>query len=157
MKIQDQVCTIEQAKKLKELGVEQKSLFFWYEDEKLGGVFRSVGMMLNSTEYNYSAFTAAELGVMLPNTLPVTDSSLVEHQKFYLLRQLFPCEDCEGYNTDYEAVTHDLEYDGTFFSSKGETEAISRAAMLIYLIENNLITAEKVNENLNKNIHEKAN
>lgn len=32
MKLQDQVITIEQAKRLKELGIDQDGCFFWYQD-----------------------------------------------------------------------------------------------------------------------------
>ena len=35
MKIENQVCSLELAKKLKELGVEQDSYFFWYGGKAL--------------------------------------------------------------------------------------------------------------------------
>lgn len=61
MKIEDQVCNVELAKQLEELGVEQDSVFWWWhsplDDEwKIlydpGTIYRTEG---------YSAFTIAEL------------------------------------------------------------------------------------------------
>jgi hypothetical protein len=88
MKIENQVCSIEQAKLLKSLGIEQESLFFWYnqphdngkdeyweteevayrpwfvnasypEDESEGCTYYAHG-----TE-QYSAFTVSELAAMI--------------------------------------------------------------------------------------------
>lgn len=84
MKLEDQVCTIEQAKKLKELGVAQVSLFFHrkyqYTKHKLrhnGNRPTPTQTIFNDIGYgselhgdyvmteSHSAFTVAELGVMM--------------------------------------------------------------------------------------------
>jgi hypothetical protein len=62
MKISNQVCTLEQAKRLKELGVCQES-YFHYGDH-MDGVFES-WMHEGDEDTFYAAFTVAELGAML--------------------------------------------------------------------------------------------
>lgn len=70
----------------------------------------------------YSAFTVAELGEILPINL---NSYKLDTGKWY-------CEahECHGAETNWE-YTED------------ETEANARAKMLIYLLENKLLTLEK--------------
>ena len=81
MKLEDQVCSLELAKRLKELGVKQDSLF-WYKrwiPEKGSTYFMpewKLSLYSKSTvnEYEYiSAFTVAELGEMLPTILKNDD------------------------------------------------------------------------------------
>lgn len=64
MKLSDQVCSLDLAKRLKELGVKQDSLFYWFEcpvkNEWIIG-------NPNRDWENYSAFTVAELGKLLPD------------------------------------------------------------------------------------------
>lgn len=66
MKLEDQVCTFRQAKRLKELGINQKSLFYWKENEIQTNIcyksFKETTerILLSCNKY-YSAFTAAEL------------------------------------------------------------------------------------------------
>jgi hypothetical protein len=65
MNKKEQVVSLKINKELKDLGIEQNSLFYWWESDidgwKLlydpGTIFRNEG---------YSAFTVAELGEMLP-------------------------------------------------------------------------------------------
>jgi len=67
--IQQYVITIEQAKRLKELGVEQNSLYFWFQDTQ-----HPIAMLIPYNqrfeegflrEYLYSAFTSQELGELI--------------------------------------------------------------------------------------------
>ncbi len=67
MKLEDQVVSLELAKKLKELGVKQESAFYWLisnttlSGEKCYGL-RGEGFIALQGAYNYvSAFTVAEL------------------------------------------------------------------------------------------------
>lgn len=81
MKLEQQVCSLELAKKLKELGVKQESAFVWSvpnpekgrnEREKLVlGKYCEVMLCHKARDWGeafdvYSAFTVAELGEMLP-------------------------------------------------------------------------------------------
>lgn len=74
MKLEDQVCSLEFAKKLKELGVKQESLWYWVEKSELinGKAVYSWVFSLDQrpidfaiTEPGLSAFTVAELLNML--------------------------------------------------------------------------------------------
>jgi hypothetical protein len=62
MRLSDQVCSLELAKRLKELGVKQKSMFCWFSV----GNGSSYELDYNTYDYLYteeyiSAFTVAEL------------------------------------------------------------------------------------------------
>ena len=121
MELKDQVCSLESARKLKELGVKQESLFYWNEDEtELGGSsFRIESYQLhpeNSIYESFSAFTVAELGDLLPS-----------HVQGNKLRQFKLFGDrCE--------IVYGVE--PVFIEN---TEAEARSKMLIYLLENKLI------------------
>jgi len=126
MKIEDQVCSLELAKRLKELGVKQNSYFKWtywsaapkdnpyaiplvvrYDHELTQGERAEV----------CAAFTVAELGEMLPAFyMPVRDDEVHDGDAKWL------CVEPEPFDRYYE-----------------HTEADARAKMLIYLIENKLI------------------
>lgn len=140
MKIENQVCSLEQAKKLKELGVFGETDRMWvvrFDGETFLTHYDS-GDVINP---QYSAFTSSELGVMLPDTELIRD------------------EDWQ-YRPFIQYYSHtgkrEWKYDNPFTSYKRDrkvlnvtTEAQARAAMLIYLLENNHITAQEVNERLN--------
>jgi len=80
MKLKDQVCSLELAKKLKELGVKQESLWWWIKFDKEwqpqyrlsrykdGGSYipEMSTRQTPAVQGSYSAFTVAELGGMLP-------------------------------------------------------------------------------------------
>jgi len=72
MKLEDQVCSLELAKRLKELGVKQESYFYWISDEDENFVVPTGTYDwgdwpgYEKFEPKYSAFTVAELGEMLP-------------------------------------------------------------------------------------------
>lgn len=83
MQLQHQVCTPEQAQKLKALGVAQKSLFYYHpafdrpvfgETKTPGSFFGEIkrGSVCNDKENAYSAFTSAELEQMLPAGFELT-------------------------------------------------------------------------------------
>ncbi len=126
MKLKDQVCSLEFAKKLKELGVEQKSLYCWSNAEwdergresrrKVWGVREKA---IPEPEYSISAFTVAELGELLP-------FSQVNKQYCRSVRQKLGSYSCE-----YETLTK-----SEFFIA--DTEADARAKMLIWLLETGL-------------------
>lgn len=68
MQLEKQVCSLEQAKKLKELGIVQLSLFS-YDDGTLWGQTKitvgPIDQAMNNCAGIFSAFTVAELGQML--------------------------------------------------------------------------------------------
>ena len=73
MKLEHQVCTLEQAKKLKELGVDVAGDFYWAycwpnnrPSQKAWRVLCEPELESWNHDQLYSAYSAAELGVMLP-------------------------------------------------------------------------------------------
>lgn len=79
MKLQDQVCTLEQARRLKELGIIQESIWFWTFPVNERMISTKKGIIHNTTcedilidndgdEFDHeiaAAFTVAELGAMI--------------------------------------------------------------------------------------------
>lgn len=111
MQLSDQVCSLELSKKLKYLNVKQESLFYHNDDKQIlfaPSIFHENAVTLR--EY-CSAFTASELGEMLPNGML-----------------------CEKINNKWGIYAHYLPN-----YILHEKEADSRAEMLIYLIQNKLM------------------
>lgn len=124
MQLEQQVCSLELAKKLKELGVKQESL--WVYDE--------LGCLITRQSYaktRTAAFTVAEPGVVLP-------------KEENIVCMLFASGRCQY------AIEGDVKYQGGGIQSSrwgaagtcisGDTEADARARMLVYLLENKLTT-----------------
>jgi len=137
MKLEDQVCSLEVARKLKALGVKQESFWSWYDT-----IDRDDGPRLNRSDENcpvctlpkqnweekISAFTAAELGEMLPEQAG---------PGFFREKMIdIPTSRYEVFYADSFTERIVLPQDQ---SIRAATEADARAKMLIYLIENNLL------------------
>jgi len=71
MTLEDQVTSLEISKRLKEFGVKQESLWFWYEPKGLKvnpSLICDIDQdKVDNYEYSSSAFTVAELGELLPS------------------------------------------------------------------------------------------
>lgn len=139
MKLCDQVISLELAKRLKELGVKQESLYVW-SASTVPETLWNVGALDEAYSGNfstYAAFTVAELGEKLPSyDCGITAST--------------PDNPPEGYLDGIELVH--LHENGKWITKVGEsyydasaeeyprfenkTEAEARGLMLAYLIEN---------------------
>lgn len=121
MKIEKQVCSLELSKRLKELGVEQDSLYYWHNDKAIVNPNTFYGV--RREKHICSAFTVAELGEMLP-------------YKFYSTRDSgWREKDKDRWHCHPVPVSR-----GRLDLSKcADTEANVRAKMLIHLIENKLL------------------
>lgn len=142
MKLENQVCTLEQAKRLKELGVEGESAFYWRFESGMRWRLAPRGYFDPEEEgvETYSAFTVAELGVMLPHEIgqgPYTP----------LLHIVMPPTEETEFNW-CAAYVEDSIYETGPLWRDGETEAQARSALLIHLLESGSITAEGVNDRL---------
>ena len=147
MKLESQVCSLELAQKLKELGVEQDSLFCWGE----------VNFSRSWADYEWelhhkdlfpknwhnknlvSAYTVAELGEMLPASLECKPKPHKTGKKeiFELSSEKEWTEGEVNYKVTYTYFYYEpMDY----FQLESPTEADARAKMLIYLLENKLIT-----------------
>lgn len=130
MEVTKQVVSLELARKLKELGVRQESEFYWITDSdgkeinvawhKELPIFAKTG-----TLKGICAFTVAELGEILPDAVATYRYSVPGDEDPYSWACI---KYVEGDHSKYENVVH------------AETEADARAKMLIYLLENELIT-----------------
>lgn len=129
MQLEKQVVSLELAKKLKELGVKQESLFWWLYDEDGDYVDYLYGETLPARGLKEpflrcSAYTVAELGELLP---PGFISGQVEESEGYV------CFDENNCN---------VLKDG-FVGKYEDTEADARAKMLIYLLSNDLFKSQE--------------
>lgn len=142
MKLEDQVCSLELAIRLKELGAKQESLFYWFECPV---EYKYVIGNPNKDWLNYSAFTVAELGAMLPFTIKMNEWHGIKFDKprtFYL-HALIGYTD-HGYSPvisyDYYIYEDAEELDETQMivgpDFTDDNEANCRAKMLIFLLEN---------------------
>jgi hypothetical protein len=137
MKLEDQVCSLELAKRLQELGVKRESLFYWHEEQGHKGKndYLNAFCLINNSELPIrsfraiSAFTVAELGEMLPEV--ITDDEGTDYRLVcYSDDQLWYC-----------AYRHeDVESLSTVYVEAHKTEAEARAKTLVYLLEHKLIT-----------------
>lgn len=125
--IEEQVTNLELSKKLKELGVPQESLYIWF----FGGIKRKARVvldkMITNSDFNNwkcSAFTVAELGEMLPEDY--CSVKQIDKGDFYWM-----CDKYENINKTVE------------WRAEADTEADTRAKMLIHLLENNLLKLDK--------------
>lgn len=140
MKLEDQVCSLDLAKRLKELGVKQESFADWCElDDDL-----TLCLVRKPAEFEkidddakamcFSAFTVAELGEMLPHKIGQGDETL----------WLYCWKGERGFSVAYGEVVREAKEYAFSFSiphvQDADTEADARAKMLIYLVENKLIT-----------------
>lgn len=172
MKLENQVCTAEQAKRLNELGVYGESLHKWhklkfpanedafskhranclitetndnidrfimhYIDYEAAQYHWSEGTHDGGQDHSrceidddgYPAFNVAELGAILPN------EGYYVYTGYDCKSSIIKFDNKVGFNPKYESVK----------SAIMETEAQSRAALLIYLLENKLTTPEECNQ-----------
>jgi len=138
MKLEDQVCSLKLSKKLKELGVEQKSNWYWVhhtaftfeQKPKLAEGWNLIykDKMSPYREMVFSTFTVAELGEMLPIDIVsgLTSNSSVGG---------YGCLDLIEFGSAACHHKSEMMKKPEFIA---KTEANARAKMLIYLLENNL-------------------
>lgn len=138
MTIEKQCCTLQQAKRLKELGVNVRCVFgyieipenglsvHWYwRDDKYALINANIVMYVGNGDQRWYAPTVAELGEMLP-------------------------DDTRTYRYDdrwsaYAPIEGILQL---FTFAEDKTEAQCRAALLIHLIENNIVSVKEINKRL---------
>jgi len=132
MELEKQVCSLDLAKKLKELGVKQESLFYHWQfvNEDTGrNIYAGISEWKRERKINgaywvniASAFTVAELGEWLPEN--ILDKGTIVYYK-----------DGEQWYVETNPVSNVGLWE--------DTEANARAITLIYLIENKLVEVER--------------
>lgn len=133
MKIEDQVCSLELAKRLRELCMKQESLFCWGNPMDKYSIFhnweRFQEHYLIENEC-YSAFTAPELGELLPYEI---------HDHYLHIHKCF----VDTWECVYLHDLLELKQIPLFKSIKSENLVDCLAKMLIHLIENELMTVSQ--------------
>lgn len=130
MKIENQVCTLEQAKELVELQI----------DDYRSCLYHFQGKVVNEAYGNdyYPAYSSAELGMMLlvEDDTHFSQTSYNEHlgewQTFIMKRP-----------EDEEAINFDTVYIG-----EGDTEAESKCDALIWMLKNGITNKENILDSL---------
>lgn len=125
MKLEDQVCSLELAKKLKELGVKQESLYAWNK-QRFG-----THLLGNNPNYDchiidewIAAFTVAELAEMLPDEIERKWLTIMKSKNVWEI--------------SYDFVDNGEHWD-SFYDVEDSSQANAIAKVLIHLIENKLI------------------
>ncbi len=131
MKLTDQVCNLDLARTLEKLGVRQESYWLWWEDEGEWKLSSHLHDFLDDPRYTniIRAFTVAELGEMLP-------PEINWGQGFKSLQILLLSDQPRKWDVRYYLGGSGIAPRG----QSAETEADARAKMLIYLLENKLIS-----------------
>ncbi len=151
MKIEDKYSTVEQSRRLKELGIVQgKSERYWYVGDTGTNTdhLNITGSNYKGDDMCYSAFDVAELGNMLPyQALGDSVSELFEGFEKMNLRRIYgygiwPFKNIWRFRTPI--MSNDDQDEPMIYG----TEAQVRAALLIHLLENNIITPEEINNRL---------
>jgi len=129
--IENHVCLLELAKKLKELGVKQDSEFYWIQFKTFEEIISKEDLEYYPSNINsYSAFLASELGEIM-SKISVLD---------------------RGYQQSIELSIHGcgfLPEDDDFSKNiifEDDSEPNMRAKMLIYLIEEGYVKVEDINK-----------
>lgn len=130
MNLEQHVCSIELALRLKALGMGQTSLCYWYQNE---GIKPRVTMTLTQHSQRHApqdiaAFTVSELGEMLPPTIRF------KNQGHLWIRKLRT-----AWQAGYLSDDHTWET-----CAQSDTEADALAKLLIWLIENGHVSVEEL-------------
>jgi len=139
MRIEDQVCTFEQAEKLVELGVSLKTVYSWKDGSDQKGEKPAPKLMLSSKCHDrnnsriYPAPTVAELGILLPTEINLEEEDLY-------LQGTIGNRQGEFYYIWFQSSLDNVEWE-LFPAIEEDTEAGARSESLIWLIENDYINA----------------
>lgn len=166
MRLKDQVCTLEQAIKLKELGIAQgksyaafiknlcqKDKKFWLEPVTYPGCSNEgYEDWTKGCLQGYSAFTVAELAAMVPDYTPTLGNLEIskaetDHVSLQPNRKKWWNVSYWIWSGGYEGDRYIAEKEKRYLH-QADTMAQALASILIHLLENNLITAEAVNARL---------
>lgn len=139
-------CTLQQSKRLRELGVGAPSMFYWelvdmrYTfPQPMNGIMPQLRYGNKTKFESYPAYTVGELGQMLPSEFKYKSA------RGGMVDTWIDCFNNRGtFYCQLRTVTDDVDMK-TFYS---ESEAIVRCDVLIHLLENNLIDPSQVNNQL---------
>ena len=153
MELRKQVCSLELAKKLRELDVKQESLFYWMEMYDLSRKEKYIDsknetkvvygkkyeLGENCSNNDFSAFTVAELGEMLPQKVEKHQPGKMEYYYFGTGKTHKLDEYYEEHEVSYSCHNDSLKAEEILQIMRANTEADARAKMIVYLLEKKLL------------------
>lgn len=153
MNIESQVCALEYAKKFKELGVKQESLFSYSEEPWIlkEDKILETRIFIRASDYSYdwqrainkwSAYTVAELSKIIPLELESDDKY---HPYDINIKWELHYSDNKMWHVTYKRYNDEIFKDFIIYDINLSNVM---AKMLIYLIENGLVKVEDINANL---------
>jgi len=143
MRIEQQVCTKDQAHKLKELGIRQDSFFAYIsEGELLSRHSPNLNLMAIATDF-VAAYSVAELSQMLPDYYPSWRFPVHTGGPLKWVATVICWPKPQGIDDIHTASE---------FDRIGDTQAEALANLLIALLETEVITPEEVNQRLSQNL-----
>jgi hypothetical protein len=148
MNLEDQVCSLEYAKKLLDLGVKGNFPLFRYDVWKgISHIRYFLQESEISGEVAYPAFTATELGELLPNSVLKPELAPFDNYRLTIRKFISVDEKMNHTNNfmiNYECDSTEMEGAEAWLIRKLALNiyepnlANAMAKMLIYLVENNL-------------------
>lgn len=145
MDVEKQVCSLELSKKLKELNINQESIFYYevFTENSYKIHFASHSFKVFEGDNIYSAFTVAELGNIIPNYVLTKDAEPFNGFRIFI-EKFLSVEDNHTKNNwviNYYCDSVEIQGEQAFVSKKLTSNiydpnlADAMAKMLIYLIE----------------------
>jgi len=152
MRLEDQCVSLEYAKKLKELGIKQNSLFYWCNTVNGEYIFFRNE---NSWKDEISAFTISELLALLPHRITIKENEPYNSFRLRIEKGIWSKDNNnlhdistfkEFYSINYYCETTSQQLDWIFVSlmqnKTDENLSNACAKMIIYLIENGYVKNE---------------
>jgi hypothetical protein len=140
MNIKDQVVSLELAKELKDLGVQQDSYFWWIQYCTSDGCksewkIEQLYCPWSGSLETYAVPTVAELGEMLPGEISEKIGNMTANPYFL---------DCGKIDSEHSYYVRYIRHatGDTFCIMRRSKEADARAKMLIYLIKEGIVKAK---------------
>lgn len=147
MTVEQMCCTPDQAKRLKELGVDQRSYFYHAIEGHILHLEYLPVTLKDRIDIIGSAFTVGELGEMLPEWINKDKTNYRRYQWTNCPEDNFLTSAYEV-RTEYRNVYDENDTIPNDTMIESDTEAKARAALLIIILEDRLITPEEVNVQL---------
>lgn len=134
MNLIDQVVSLELSKRLKDIGIKQESLFYWYSFDGLPWEVRYENeTCIHKKSLLISAFTVAELGEFLPEKIsPQTATGNDKYITYY-----------KGQNNYHHCGLQNSKWSISPLFADEKNEANPRALMLIFLLQEKLMELPK--------------
>lgn len=154
MNLKNQCVNLELSKRLKELGIKQESYFYWNICHDCAKEYPSVEWELEAYirhGENVSAFTATELGDMLPNIVSIKNGTPFDDYRIEITKFISVDEkrnQTNNYIINYKCTTTEVDGENAWLARHLTNNiydpnlANAMAKMLIFLIENNLVTVK---------------